>query len=115
MSDNLEDILTAISKSVVDISYMIKKSSPVDLSAVLGTDNSSGEKVKKLDFESNELLKNRLKKINSIRYIASEEENDLVLVNEKGKYLVSFDPLDGSSNIDCNITVGTIFCVYEYG
>ena len=56
----------------------------------------------------------KLSQLSCVKCIASEEEEELIKVNENGKYLVSFDPLDGSSNIDCNITVGTIFSVFEY-
>lgn len=114
LKDDLDLVLTKICKSIQDISYLIRKTSPLDLSSVLGNENPSGEQVKKLDIDSNNLIKNNLSKLDVVRNIASEEDDELIKVNDKGKYLVSFDPLDGSSNIDCNITVGTIFCVFEY-
>lgn len=113
-NDDLDIILSKVSKSVMEISYLVRKSSPLDLSSVLGNENPSGEQVKKLDIDSNNILKDNLSTISSIKYIASEEDDNLIEINKNGKYLVSFDPLDGSSNIDCNITVGTIFCVFEY-
>ena len=113
-NDDLDLILSRISKSINEISFLIRRSSPLDLSSVLGSENPSGEQVKKLDIDSNNILKDNLSSINSIKFIASEEDDELIEVNSEGKYLVSFDPLDGSSNIDCNITVGTIFCVFEY-
>ena len=45
--------------------------------------------------------------------LLSEENDDIILVDDSKKYIVAFDPLDGSSNIDCNCCVGTIFCVFE--
>jgi len=114
LKDDLDLVLYNISKSIKDISYLIRKTSPLDLSSVLGTENTSGEQVKKLDIDSNNILKNNLSKLDVIRNIASEEDDKLISVNKNGKYLVSFDPLDGSSNIDCNVTIGTIFCVFEY-
>ena len=114
LNDDLDLVLSKICKSIQDISYLIRKTSPLDLSSVLGNENPSGEQVKKLDIDSNNILKNNLSKLDVIRNIASEEDDELIKINDKGKYLVSFDPLDGSSNIDCNITVGTIFCVFEY-
>ena len=66
-------------------------------------------KVKK-DIIIDELSKNK-----SIRVLISEENSTLINVNVNGKYLVAFDPLDGSSNIDSNITIGTIFCIYLLG
>jgi fructose-1,6-bisphosphatase I len=113
-NDDLDTILSKVSKSIMEISYLVRKSSPLDLSSVLGNENPSGEQVKKLDIDSNNILKDNLSSVSTIKYLASEEDDNLIEVNKKGKYLVSFDPLDGSSNIDCNITVGTIFCVFEY-
>ena len=112
--DDLDLVLSKICKSVAEISFLVRKSSPLDLSSVLGAENPSGEQVKKLDIDSNNILKNNLSKLECIKFIASEEDDELIDVNKDGKYLVSFDPLDGSSNIDCNVTVGTIFCVFEY-
>jgi len=114
LKDDLDLVLSKICKSIQDISYLIRKTSPLDLSSVLGKENSSGEQVKLLDIKSNNILKDNLSKLDVVRNIASEEDDQLISVNKNGKYLVSFDPLDGSSNIDCNITVGTIFCVFEY-
>jgi len=113
-NDDLDLILSKLSKSITEISYLIRKSSPLDLSSVLGSENPSGEQVKKLDIDSNNILKRNLSLVKSIKYLASEEDDEKIEINKDGKYLVSFDPLDGSSNIDCNITVGTIFCVFEY-
>ena len=113
-NDDLDLIMSKLSKSIMEISFLIKKSSPLDLSSVLGNENPSGEQVKKLDIDSNNILKKNLSSIKSIKYLASEEDDKIIELNKDGKYMVSFDPLDGSSNIDCNITVGTIFCVFEY-
>ena len=54
-------------------------------------------------------MKRILSEIPCIRMMISEEDDDIIYVNKSGKYIVAFDPLDGSSNIDVNITVGTIF------
>lgn len=113
-NDDLDIILSKVSKSVMEISYLVRKSSPLDLSSVLGSENPSREQVKKLDIDSNNILKDNLSTISAIKYLASEEDDEIIEINKNGKYLVSFDPLDGSSNIDYNITVGTIFCVFEY-
>jgi len=112
--NDLDLIQREIYKSICDISYCIRNSNPIDLSSVVGVDNSSGDKVKELDMKCNDIIKNNLSQCSLIRYIGSEEEEKLIEVNKSGKYLVSFDPLDGSSNIDANITIGTIFCVFEY-
>jgi fructose-1,6-bisphosphatase I len=74
-------------------------------------ENVQGEVQKKLDVISNDLLKQVLLANRSVAGIASEEEDDAIAGNPEGDYLVTFDPLDGSSNIDINVTVGTIFSV----
>ena len=74
-------------------------------------ENVQGEVQKKLDVISNDLLKQALLANRSVAGIASEEEEDVVAGNAEGRYLVTFDPLDGSSNIDVNVTVGTIFSI----
>ena len=70
-----------------------------------------GEIQKKLDVISNDLLKQALLANRNVAGIASEEEEQAIAGNAEGQYLVTFDPLDGSSNIDINVTVGTIFSV----
>ncbi|MFT5930021.1 MAG: fructose-1,6-bisphosphatase I [Oceanospirillaceae bacterium] len=74
-------------------------------------ENVQGEVQKKLDVISNDLLKQALLANRNVAGIASEEEDDAIAGNVEGQYLVTFDPLDGSSNIDVNVTVGTIFSV----
>lgn len=82
------------------------------LSGVLGStldENIQGETQKKLDVLSNQLLKDILLESGYVKAIASEEEDYTVAGNPNAKYIVSFNPLDGSSNIDINSLVGTIF------
>ena len=113
MSD-LDTLYNTISSCIIEISHTIRKFNPISLGSTIGSENSSGEQVKELDLFCNNLLIEKLSKLSSVRNIASEEEDELIPINKEGKYLVSFDPLDGSSNIDSNILVGTIFCVFEY-
>ena len=112
--NDLDTLYNTITSCIVEISQNIRKFNPISLGATIGSENSSGEQVKELDLYCNNLLIEKLSKLSSVKYIASEEEEELIPINEDGKYLVSFDPLDGSSNIDSNILVGTIFCVFEY-
>ncbi|MGL6122860.1 MAG: class 1 fructose-bisphosphatase, partial [Shewanella sp.] len=84
------------------------------LAGVLGAteqENVQGETQKKLDIITNDMLKDALKADGTVRGLASEEEDHVVEVSQNGQYLVCFDPLDGSSNIDINSLVGTIFSV----
>ncbi|MBY4678996.1 class 1 fructose-bisphosphatase [Marinobacterium arenosum] len=86
------------------------------LAGVLGsTDNTNvqGETQKKMDVIANDVLKKVLHTNPLVRGMASEEEDDPVAANEQGRFLVTFDPLDGSSNIDINVSVGTIFSILE--
>lgn len=85
-----------------------------DLEGILGSaenENVQGEVQKKLDVIANEILKETLKACPLVKGVASEEEDHCVPCNVGGKYLVTFDPLDGSSNIDVNVSVGTIFSI----
>lgn len=85
-------------------------------SGVLGSaeqENIQGECQKKLDVISNDLIKMVLAGMPQVKGLASEEESNVVACNPDGQYLVLFDPLDGSSNIDVNVTVGTIFSILE--
>jgi fructose-1,6-bisphosphatase I len=84
------------------------------LAGVLGSllsENVQGETQKKLDVISNQILKDTLSDSGYVKAISSEEEDDVVACNPEGKYLVSFDPLDGSSNTDINSLIGTIFSI----
>ena len=85
-----------------------------DLEGILGSaehENVQGEVQKKLDVIANDIIKLTLKESQLVRGMASEEEDHSVAANPEGKYLVTFDPLDGSSNIDINVSVGTIFSI----
>ena len=77
-----------------------------------GAENIQGETQKKLDVVSNDILKQALLDSGTVRALASEEEETIVAGNNSGRYLVAFDPLDGSSNIDINSMVGTIFSIF---
>lgn len=86
------------------------------LAGVLGsanTDNVQGETQKKLDIISNVLMVDTLLGGGIAAALASEEMDEMIVASESGKYLILFDPLDGSSNIDVNMSVGTIFSILE--
>ncbi|KFP50843.1 Fructose-1,6-bisphosphatase 1, partial [Cathartes aura] len=82
---------------------------------IAGSTNVTGDQVKKLDILSNDLVINMLKSSFSTCVIVSEEKKDAVIVEteKRGKYIVCVDPLDGSSNIDCLVSIGTIFAIYR--
>lgn len=82
---------------------------------IAGNTNIQGEEVKKLDVLSNELFINMLKSSYTTCLLVSEENEQVIEVetDKQGKYIVCFDPLDGSSNIDCLVSVGSIFGIYK--
>ena len=80
-----------------------------------GETNVQGEEQKKLDVLSNDIMINALRASGKTAVLVSEELEDAVIIEDryKGKYCVVFDPLDGSSNIDAGVNIGTIFGIYE--
>merc|ERR1719284_2357664 len=91
------------------------KAGIANLFGLAGEQNSSGDDQKKLDVLSNDIFINALVKSGSCAVLVSEENDEPIIVPEEhsGRFCVAFDPLDGSSNIDCNVSTGTIFAVYE--
>jgi fructose-1,6-bisphosphatase I len=86
----------------------------VDVLGATGTTNVQGEKVQKLDVYAHETIMRVLGSTGQLAVVASEEDEDIVQVTEGapiGRYVVNFDPLDGSSNIDANVNIGTIFSI----
>ncbi|MEN8204359.1 MAG: class 1 fructose-bisphosphatase [Bacteroidota bacterium] len=89
----------------------------VDILGETGTENIQGETVKKLDDFANEQFKSILSSSTEVCGLATEEEENLVSfesdLSREGKYIVCMDPLDGSSNIDVNVSIGTVFSIYR--
>lgn len=94
------------------ISHLVRQGALANILGYAESQNVQGEDQKKLDIISNQLMKDSLMSLSSVAAIASEEEDNLVPANTNGKFLVAFDPLDGSSNIDINGQIGTIFTIY---
>ncbi|MDP2560085.1 class 1 fructose-bisphosphatase [Psychrobium sp. 1_MG-2023] len=109
----LISLLNTLMAACKEISFRLHQG---ELAGILGStldENIQGETQKKLDVISNQLIKDVLLESGLVRAIASEEEDSIVVGSESGRYLVCFDPLDGSSNIDINSLVGTIFSIME--
>jgi len=106
-------LINSISHASKIIGSHVRQAGLVDILGKANSTNSSGDEVKKLDVLSNEILLETLKKSKQVHALASEEMEDIIPVNEHGKYDVFFDPLDGSSNIDVNVSIGTIFSIYH--
>ncbi len=98
------------------ISREVNKAGIVDIIGLTGESNVHGEAVKKLDIFANDLICKSMEHGGHLSVMASEENEDIIPIpNEfpKGKYVLLFDPLDGSSNIDANVSVGTIFSIFR--
>lgn len=107
-------LLTHIENATKIIASHIKKSGLVDILGKTGEKNAYQEEVEKLDVFSNKLLIDILSSTGHIGTLASEElEKPIEIDKKRGQYNVFFDPLDGSSNIDVNISIGTIFSIYH--
>lgn len=98
------------------ISREVNKAGLVDILGSTGRINIQDEQVQKLDVFANQVIIERMQHIGQLRCMGSEENADLIEIPEqypKGNYILLFDPLDGSSNIDVNVSIGTIFGIYR--
>lgn len=86
-----------------------------DVLGMAGSSNVQGEDQKKLDLVANEVFKNVLARTGQCAVLVTEEEEEPIFIRpeQRGEYCVVFDPLDGSSNIDCGVSIGTIFGIYK--
>lgn len=123
----MKNIIDNLKKSFIEISKLIKYGNQNNLGSYnLNLKNKSGDIVKKLDLLSHDLIVKNLKQCHNLGGFISEESHKVNFVNKNlesietmenfddNKYIVAFDPLDGSSNISSNITTGTIFGIYKY-
>lgn len=113
-STALNDVITTVTNVGKTISQLLRKGALADILGEAGNQNVQGEDQKKLDVLANDLLLDALAKNTHCAGVASEELDDATPANDNGSLLVLFDPLDGSSNIDINMAVGTIFSVLPY-
>jgi fructose-1,6-bisphosphatase I len=98
------------------ISREVNKAGLVDILGATGKINVQGEKVQKLDIFANQIVIERMQHIGQLWCMGSEEDPDLIEIPRhypRGDYILVFDPLDGSSNIDVNVSIGTIFGIYR--
>ena len=111
LTPELAQVIETIGNTCQRIDQLLQKGA---LAGVLGSaqhENVQGEEQKKLDVISNDYLIDALKVHPHVGGLASEELDEFTSAQENGQYLVLFDPLDGSSNIDINMCVGTIFSI----
>ena len=110
----LNDVITTVTDVGKTISQLLRKGALADILGEAGNQNVQGEEQKKLDVLANDLLLEALANNAHCAGVASEELDDATPANADGSLLVLFDPLDGSSNIDINMAVGTIFSILPY-
>lgn len=108
-------LLNSIATSCKLITSAVQRAGIAKLYGLAGEVNSTGDDQKKLDVLANDMMINALVNCGVCAVLVSEENEEPIIVPQarSGKFCVAFDPLDGSSNIDCNVSVGTIFSVYE--
>ena len=117
-SGELSRLLSSIRLASKVVNHEVNKAGLVDILGDAGESNIQGENQQKLDVYANDVFMKTLVNREIVCGIASEEEDDFVIIEGKNKshdnkYIVLIDPLDGSSNIDVNVSVGTIFSIYR--
>lgn len=113
VSPNLISLIDTLLAATKEISFRVSQGHLGDVLGATLDENIQGEVQKQLDVVANELLKNVLLRSGLVKAISSEEEDHCVAGDINGQYIVSFDPLDGSSNIDINSLIGTIFSIHN--
>ena len=111
--DGLQDLLAAVVATCSTLSHEVAQGALIGLLGSAGTGNVQGEVQQKLDIIANDLLIEGVMGCKSLAGLASEEMELPVPVQGVGDYLLLFDPLDGSSNIDVNVSIGTIFSILK--
>ncbi len=117
-SGELSRIINSIRLAAKVVNYKVNQAGLVDIIGAVGEQNIQGEEQQKLDVYANEIFIQTLINREIVCGIASEENDDFITIEgsdngNNNKYVVLMDPLDGSSNIDVNVSVGTIFSVYR--
>ena len=117
-SGELSRLINSIRLAAKVVNHEVNKAGLVDIIGTAGDTNIQGENQQKLDVYANDKFIQTLTNRNIVCGIASEEEDDFISINSQdennqNKYIVLIDPLDGSSNIDVNVSVGTIFSIYR--
>lgn len=116
-SGDLSKLLSAIRLASKVVNREVNQAGLVDIIGEVGSENIQGEKQQKLDVFADDVFHQALKNRGEICGVGSEERENFVAFEDErcknGKYVVLIDPLDGSSNIDVNVSIGTIFSIYR--
>ena len=105
----------ALQFSFKSIAYYIRRASLINLEGLAGASNATGDDQKKLDVIGNDIFISAMRNSGRVRILVSEEEEDPIIFKESphARYAVACDPIDGSSNLDAGVSVGTIFGIYK--
>ena len=112
-SGELSQLLRDIALASKVVNREINKAGLIDIMGAMGSQNSAGDQQQKLDVLANIRFTRALTKGGEAAALISEETESYVDLNNDGKYIIAIDPLDGSSNIDVNVSIGTIFSIYR--
>lgn len=112
-SGELSQLLRDIALASKVVNREVNKAGLIDIMGAVGTTNLGGDQQQKLDVLANIRFSRALAKGGEACALVSEESDTFVDLNNGGKYVIAIDPLDGSSNIDVNVSIGTIFSVYR--
>lgn len=112
-SGELSQLLRDIALASKVVNREVNKAGLIDIMGAAGSQNTGGEEQQKLDVLANIRFMRALAKGGEVCALVSEESETYVDLNNDGKYVIAIDPLDGSSNIDVNVSIGTIFSIYR--
>lgn len=115
-SGELSRLMNSIKLAAKMVSYKVNQAGLVDINGAIGSENIQGEEQQKLDVIANDIFIDTLSQREIVCGIGSEENDDFIEIKGSGvnnKYVILMDPLDGSSNIDVNVSVGTIFSIFR--
>jgi fructose-1,6-bisphosphatase I len=112
-SGELSQLLRDIALASKVVNREVNKAGLIDIMGAVGSTNTAGDQQQKLDVLANIRFTRALAKGGEVCALVSEESETFVDLNNDGKYVIAIDPLDGSSNIDVNVSIGTIFSIYR--
>ncbi|QKE28692.1 fructose-1,6-bisphosphatase I [Arcobacter acticola] len=105
----MQEIIKAIEEASIEIKELIETGD----TGKSDQENSTGDTQLKLDIASDIIIERIFKQLPTVKAIVSEEQEDIINLNENGEYLIAYDPLDGSSLVDVNLSVGSIYGIYK--
>lgn len=112
-SGELSQLLRDIALASKVVNREVNKAGLIDIMGSIGSQNSAGDEQQKLDVLAHIRFSRALTKGGEVAALISEETDTYEDLSNEGKYIVAIDPLDGSSNIDVNVSIGTIFSIYR--